>query len=77
MISFFITSACCHVDKIFDLTEGMAFLEKYKNRKSGFVKAVKEMTVVMNLTQSEIPNTRRNKNIVDKLMCIIQVYESY
>lgn len=47
MVLKYCFSACCSIEKIFNLKEGLCFLEKYKNRKTGFVKAVKEMTAVL------------------------------
>lgn len=61
-------SACCHVDKIYGLVEGIRFLDKYKNRKTGFSKAVKEMASVMKNTQSQVRRTRQNNRAIDEML---------
>lgn len=70
---FFITfySACLPLDKVYTLEEGIRFLDKYKDRKTGFVKAVREMAVAL----EEIGNQRKNKNKV--LWDVLQIYKNY
>lgn len=69
LIQFY--SACLPLIKIYTLNEGVRFLEKYKHRKSGFVKAVKEMAVAL----TEVANKRKYKN---KVLCdVLQIYKNY
>lgn len=72
-LNFQFISACCHIEKVFNLTEGVPFLHKYKDRKTGFVKAVKEMAATMGMMKEKKIRTSTMKTM-DK---IVQIYKSY
>lgn len=52
IISYLFCRGICTLGKIFDLREGVAFLEKHK-RNQAFSKAVKEMTLAMTNKMNE------------------------
>lgn len=60
-----IFSACCSIEKVFNLNEGLRFLEMYKNRKTGFVKAVKEMSLSL-LNSKTKKNNEYAADLVEK-----------
>ncbi|XP_031639986.1 uncharacterized protein LOC116351971 [Contarinia nasturtii] len=60
--------ACLPLEKIFSLEEGLNFLDKYKSRKTGFVKAVKEMAIALKDIK------RQHKSKVDD---VLKIYIAY
>lgn len=64
-------SACLPLEKIYTLDEGIGFLEKYKNRKNGFVKAVKDMAAALKLINGE----KKRKNVI--VQKLLMIYENY
>lgn len=61
-------SACVTLEKLYTLDEGIRFLHKYKDRKTGFVKAVKDLYLISRWQSFySRSDTSANKNCYMKL----------